>query len=293
MSGHTDTSRSAERVAVLDGERAVAYATYGDPSGRPLLVLHGTPGSHVLGELFDDAARRHGVRVLAPDRPGYGQSPAWPSRALPDTAEFVAAVLDDADVRSADVVGFSGGAPHALALAATDPGLVDGVDVVAGAAPPALRRETPPTQRFLAWTARRVPALLGALTRAQVSVAERAPASFVLAQYTDAAGRRAVSDAEADVVRRDFLAALRHRRDGLACELRMLAEPWGFSLDDVAAPVRLWHGADDANAPVAAARRVADALPDCETTVYDDADHLTTLLRSRRAVLDVAAASAG
>lgn len=274
-------------------ERVVSYAEYGDADGRPLLLCHGTPGSRVLGELFDDLARRHRVRVLAPDRPGFGRSPAWPNRSLTDTAAFVAAVFDDADVSSAGVVGFSGGAAHALALAATASHLVEGVDVIATPTPPALRDETPPVQRFLAWSARSAPSLLAALTRGQVALAERAPASVVLTQYTDVEGRRAISADDADVIRRDYLAALRSRRGGLADELRMLDDPWAFPLDRVDAPVRLWHGAEDSNAPAAGAQRVADRLPDCEATTYDDADHLTTLLRSRRAVVERYAPSAG
>jgi pimeloyl-ACP methyl ester carboxylesterase len=281
-----DSAVAPGRRARVDADRSVVYAEYGDPEGRPLLLFHGTPGSRALGELFDDVARRRGVRVVAPDRPGFGRSPAWPARSLTDTDEFVAPVLDDAGVDSAAAVGFSGGAAHALALAATAPDLVDGVDVVAAATPPSLREGTPLSQRLLARSARSAPWLLRALTWAQVRVAERASPSFVLAQYTDAEGRREVPDADADAVRRDFLAALSTRRDGLVRELRLLDDPWGFSPSAVSAPVRLWHGAADANAPAAAASRLAARLPDCETTVYDDADHLTALLRSREAVVD-------
>lgn len=278
-------SPHADRVSVarLDDGRTVAYAEYGDPDGRPLLLLHGTPGSRVLGELFDAAARERGVRVVAPDRPGFGRSPAWPDRTLSDTEAFVSAVLDDAGLSTVAVVGFSGGGPHALALAATAPRLVDGVGVVAGAAPPSLREATPRAQRLLAWTARSAPPLLRALSWLQVRVAERASPSLVLGQYTD--DPESVPAADADVVRRDFLAALRERRDGLVRELRLLADPWDFAPGSVDVPVHLWHGAADANAPVGAARRLADALPDPSVTVYDDAGHLGTLLRSRSDVV--------
>ena len=277
-------SPHADRVARLDDERTVAYAEYGDPSGRPLLALHGTPGSRVFGELFDDVARERGVRVIAPDRPGFGRSPAWSDRTLTDTETFVSAVLDDVGAPRASVVGFSGGGPHALALAATAPRLVETVAVVAGATPPSLRERTPRAQRMLAWTARSAPPVLRALSWIQVRIAARASPSLVLGQYTD--DPESVPSTDADAVRRDFLAALRERRTGLVRELRLLAEPWEFAPGDVDVPVHLWHGARDANAPVTAARRLADELPDSSATFYDDADHLTTLLRSRSAVVE-------
>ncbi|MFC6793346.1 alpha/beta fold hydrolase [Halobaculum halobium] len=59
-------------------------------------------------KLLDRPARKRGVRVLAPDRPGYGRSPSWPDRSIRDAAEFVTPVLDDAGVETADIVGFSG-----------------------------------------------------------------------------------------------------------------------------------------------------------------------------------------
>jgi len=127
----------ADRVPI-DDDRHVAYAEYGDPAGHPIVFLHGTPGSRRLGRLFDDAARREGVRILAPDRPGYGRSSPWPTRDLSDTGAFVAPVLDDAGVDRAGVVGFSGGAPHALAVAATHGDRVTAVDVVSGATPPSV-----------------------------------------------------------------------------------------------------------------------------------------------------------
>ena len=72
----------------IDGRR-VAYATYGDPEGRPVVFCHGTPGSRLLARLLDAPATRRGVRVLAPDRPGVGESGrtqrllGWLSRTAP------------------------------------------------------------------------------------------------------------------------------------------------------------------------------------------------------------------
>ncbi|MFB6152239.1 MAG: alpha/beta fold hydrolase [Haloarculaceae archaeon] len=129
------TGESQTRTVSVDG-RTVAYAEYGDPDGTPVLFFHGTPGSRVLGALYDEPARDRGVRVIAPDRPGYGRSSPWPDRTFADAPAFAVPVLDDAGVDRAGVVGFSGGGPHALALAATRGDRVTRVDLVASAAPP-------------------------------------------------------------------------------------------------------------------------------------------------------------
>ena len=60
-------------MTLRDG-RTLEYADFGDPSGTPLVYLHGTPGTGGQAAVVDDVARRHHVRMLAPSRPGYGAS---------------------------------------------------------------------------------------------------------------------------------------------------------------------------------------------------------------------------
>lgn len=270
----------------MDG-RPVAYATYGASDGSPLLLFHGTPGSRLLGRLYDRLARERGVRVLVPDRPGYGRSPSWDDRTIRDAGTLAAAVLDDADVASAHVAGFSGGGPHALAALATHPERVTGVDLVSTVPPPSLRETPPTTQRLLEVCAGRTPLALRGLLRWQAWLAGRRPALAVSQLTTDA---DALPDRVADAVASDFLEGIGPRRGGVVTESRLLASPWSIPFDDLDAPIRLYHGADDGNVPVDGVRRFADELPDASLTVSEDADHLTTLLDGRAPVLDRAAA---
>ncbi|MFB6120616.1 MAG: alpha/beta fold hydrolase [Halobacteriaceae archaeon] len=274
-------SDPAERTDTLrvDGY-TVAYASYGDPSGDPALAFHGTPGSRLFGALFDDAARRHGVRVVVPDRPGYGRSAAWSDRSLADAGALTAAVLDDVGAEAARVIGFSGGGPHALAAAATRPVRISSVDVVAGAVPPSLRATPPAPLRVLESLAARTPRLLAALSR----LGRHAPDSAAVGQY--ATSDDEVSEAVRSRAGRDFRAAFEEGGNGFVAETRLLAEAWADLADRVDRPVRLFHGGADENVPLPGARRLADRLPTADLTVLDGADHLHTLLRARPDVLD-------
>lgn len=273
------------RTARTADGSTVAYAAYGDPEGRSVVFLHGTPGSRVLGEVFHDVASERGVRVLAPDRPGYGRSAPSGGLEPTDADRYVEPVLSDAGASEAGVIGFSGGSAHALGLAAARPDLVTTVDVVAGAAPPALATHRPPGIRVVGALAGRTPRLLGAVVGARVWLLDRRPGTSVVAQYTTGDADD-VDDEVAGLVERDFREAFARTREGFVTESRLAAEGWGFDLRDVDRQVRLWHGGRDVNVPVEDARRVADRLPNCELTVFDDADHLRTLLRSRSQVLD-------
>src|SRR6266496_1502611 len=74
-------ARVDERIALPDG-RWLAYAEFGDPDGRPVLFLHGTPGYRLNPWATDAELRSAGVRLIAPDRPGVGRSTPQPRRRL-------------------------------------------------------------------------------------------------------------------------------------------------------------------------------------------------------------------
>ena len=262
------------RTTTVDGRR-LAYAEYGSTDGTPLVFCHGTPGSRLLAGLFDGAARERGLRLLAPDRPGFGRSAPWPDRTA-DDGRVVAAVLDDAGVDRAGVVAFSGGAPHALAAAAAHPERVSRVDLVAGATPPDLAPSPPAVQRLLGWLATRTPLVLRGLLRGQTWLAARFDPSLVVSQYAD--DPDAVADAVAETVRDDFVEAFVETRRGAVAEFRDAARAWPFSLDAVDAATVLWHGDADTNVPIAGARRLETRLPNADLRVRDGADHLGTLL---------------
>jgi len=267
------------RTVPLDGDRQLAYAEYGPADGVPVVFLHGTPGSRRLGALFESSARERGIRLVAPDRPGFGRSSPRPDRAVGEAAEFLVPIFDDAGVETATLVAFSGGAPYALA-AATTTARIDRVDVVAGATPPAVSDSTPAVQRLLTGLATTAPTALRGLFRGQAWLAERLDPSFVVGQYTTGDVGEPIGDATADLVRADFVEAFARHRSGAVTEFRHAAADWGVDFDAIDAAVRFWHGERDANVPIAGVRRLASKIPAARLRAFDDADHLRTLLRS-------------
>jgi hypothetical protein len=64
----------------------MGYASYGSPSNQTIFVFHRTPGSRLFGNILADAATIEGIRLIVPERPGYGLSISHPAPllALPD-----------------------------------------------------------------------------------------------------------------------------------------------------------------------------------------------------------------
>jgi len=282
----TELDEARHKTTTIAGERELRYAEYGDPNGSPVVFLHGTPGSSRLAALFDSTAGQSGVRLLAPDRPGFGESSPWPERSVQDAARFVTPVLDDAGVDTAGLVAFSGGSPYALATATTVPDRITRVDVVAGATPPTIDDETPAVQRLLTGLATTTPTILRGLFRGQSWLAGRLDPSFVTAQYTAEGNDDSISQETGEVVKQDFVEAFSQSRRGAVTEFRHTATDWAIAYADIDAEVTFWHGENDTNVPIAGARRLASAIPTAELHTIDDADHLGTLLQSMPEVLN-------
>ena len=112
-----------------DGRR-LEWSEFGASDGRPVIAFHGTPSSRLDFAPTDGVARRLGVRVIAPDRPGHGGSSPVRGRTLAGGAADIVELADHLGLDRFAVLGFSGGGPHAFACASQ---LGDRVSAVVGA----------------------------------------------------------------------------------------------------------------------------------------------------------------
>jgi len=82
------------RVTVLPDGRDLGWLELGDPEGVPVFAFHGTPGSRLQFEIEDSPIRAAGLRLICPDRPGYGLSTFQLGRRLVDWPADVAYLAD-------------------------------------------------------------------------------------------------------------------------------------------------------------------------------------------------------
>jgi pimeloyl-ACP methyl ester carboxylesterase len=58
--------------------------------------------------------------------------------------------------------------------------------------------------------------------------------------------------------------------------------PWGFRVEEVGVPVRLWHGTEDRLTPPEMARWLAERLPDARIDWLEGAGHAAWLRHGER-----------
>jgi pimeloyl-ACP methyl ester carboxylesterase len=286
-------------LSLPDG-RVYGFEQWGDPDGLPLFFIHGTPGGRLSRHPDTSLWERLGLRVITVDRPGYGLSTPLPDRAVSHIAADVAAVADHLAVSRFAVHGGSGGGPHALAIA----GLL-GDRVLACAAVCSLAPFEPDE-------------LAGMLEINQVGYRTmteqgRAGITAFLAPWRErmladpVAGLRA-AEADAPAADHDWLSrpdvqrvtaesivdALGPGLDGWVDDaLSLEIAPWGFDPTAISCPVRFWHSDDDANCPLSATRRLANAVPGASLTVWEGQGHTAPSRNAEQVLSELIAAARG
>ena len=68
-------------------------------------------------------------------------------------------------------------------------------------------------------------------------------------------------------------------------DAEIYAQPWGFALEEVHVPVRLWHGKKDRTFSFRLAEQIAARLPNCEFHLVNDAGHYSLPIRNMHEIL--------
>jgi pimeloyl-ACP methyl ester carboxylesterase len=261
---------SQVRVA---GRRQLAYTDLGDPDGACAFFFHGAPMSrlHLVG--LDDAFAARGIRVVAPDRPGYGRSSPQRGRALADWPADVAALADALGIERFLVAGHSSGGPYAVACAAELRERVVAGVVLAGVTdmgwPGAWEGYLEEEARLM-----RLPdedaAVAACAERfgADGSGFFEQPFEFPepdLALLADPGLQEALAE------------ALRQGVAGYAQDVFVQGRPWTFEPQRVSAPIEVVHGELDRVVPLAHSRHTEQVVPTATLRMLPGHGHLTVV----------------
>lgn len=266
--------RVNQPIPLRDGRR-LGYAEYGDTTGRPLFYFHGIPGSR-KELLFDEASlTAQGVRLIVPDRPGYGLSDRLAHRRILDWPDDVIQLADSLNLAQFHVFGFSGGGSYALACAHRLPERVMAVGLLGCVAPldaPGMRDTIPPSVRDMYTLAAQAPEALTQHLAPLVAAPEGV--LQVLAAGAPEPDRAAFADpVRRDRLLTDFTEALCQDAQATAWDLHLIASPWGFDLRRIQQPVHLWQGTLDQNAGSAMGHYLAEILPCCHARFLEGEGH--------------------
>jgi pimeloyl-ACP methyl ester carboxylesterase len=270
-------------ISLPDG-RKMAYAEFGKEDGYPVMYFHGSPSSRLEPLLIgDDILERYGLRVIAPDRPGMGQSDFQPKRSFSDWPKDVIALADKLGLGQFAVMGNSGGGPYVAVCAARIPERLSSAVIVSGGWRmdwPEAKNNMPFVNRLVMTFAGKAPLLLRLLLKAMGanSGGEREKELAQLKKRVPAADYEAFAEVgRLEAFEQIMRECLRQGTKGAAWDMRFYVREFGFQLSEIKMPVRWFHGEQDENSPIALVRRVAAELPSVQLVTYKTEAHFSTL----------------
>lgn len=273
-----DERRLQQGICLADG-RWLSFAEYGPIDGRPLLFAHGLTGCRLQTHPDESALYEQGIRLLVPDRPGFGMSDIDEKRSVLGWADDVKQLLDRLELEQVDAMGFSVGGIFAMALARQLPqrlrqltlvssmGAFNEVDDLNGMIP---------RNRMILILGRYMPGILTPFMQLMVDSLRRNPQQYfddLLKNLPPFERHYLRHPAMKATITRAFIEATRNGVRGLVYEQMLLSQPWGFCPDEISVPVQLWHGAEDVHVPLAMSRQLASQLSRCSSHLLEDSGH--------------------
>ncbi|KAK6502906.1 hypothetical protein TWF481_007947 [Arthrobotrys musiformis] len=287
---------------LLSNGRTLTYRTYGPPNGNPIFYLHGSPSSSLEAAALLPHLSSRNIRIIAPNRPGFGHSSHYKPRKITDHAHDILALADSLGIQTFKVMGLSGGGPYSLACTRViPPERLNGVGVIAGVAPWKLS----PTKgmdwhgwmrfylvRYLSWTFN-----TAYLRRSFNEKLESWSIDEKREFWRKDVGNTAIDLGEKDkLVAGDekvveeivdcTMEAFEGGCEGPMLDSVLLVADWDFELEDIDVGVKLYFGSEDRSTPVHGAREMQKVIRGSKLVEYEGEGHFSILVNRGAEILD-------
>ncbi len=264
-----------DTTTTLDDGRMLAFTDIGSPEGPVVFYCHGAPGGRLELVALDAAFAEVGIRVVTPDRPGYGGSTPIGRRTTASWAADIATLADRLVAERFGVMGLSSGGPYSLACAALLDDRVCGAVVAAG-------------NTDMSWPESRAGYLESELTIMGLDD-EDAAVAYCVERYGPDGSRFFEGEMDLGVTDNTWLAdpenaaalfatmgeAFSQGVTGYAHDITVQGRAWTFDPGSISVPVIIAHGEDDQLVPLAHSEYTASLIAGAELRILPGVGHLS------------------
>jgi pimeloyl-ACP methyl ester carboxylesterase len=267
----------------LKNGRLLGFAEYGHLEGPPVLYFTGGNSSRFEGRWFAQAALRSGVRLIVPDRPGFGLSTHHLKRELLDWPSDVLQLVKALSIETFSVFGLSGGGPHVLAVAHEIPERLNRVAIVSGTASPDMPDQYQgmwPPVKLIFMTAKKLPGVNRFILKQMAGFYSNEEQMLKRMKQALPKPDAELIDINPDIIRVFAQATKEAHRNGVegdAREWHLYVNDWGFQLKEISKEIKLWYGIYDQQVPVEMGRYLSKHLANSQLVEVEDGGHFSTI----------------
>lgn len=272
-------------IDTADG-RKLAYIEFGDPSAPLVIHNHGGPSCRLEGQVLANGAMKNGLRLVAVDRPGIGQSSRQKDRTYKGWCDDLLTIADALGYQQFGVSGWSEGGPFPIAAAFyIDQTRLRHVTSIAGGNFGTFGDN---------WAAQyqdKADALGGKLAMHSKLAfhlmyemlgldAKHFRKSYLKTCYNavNDYDKRLLDDPEIAAAWGDMSAeCFAHGSIGLVDDSELLYHQWAFDVTKIERPVHMWQGTDDLLIPYELNKQIADRMPGAVWHEVEGAGHLVAI----------------
>lgn len=283
--------KTNQTIVLKDGRR-LGYAEYGYLNGKPILEFHGNPSSRLGSELFDEAAKILGVRIIGIDRPGIGLSDFKPNRTLLDWPDDVIELADKLMFDKFSILGGSGGVPSTLSCAYRIPERLTSVGILFGPRP----LDSSGAKQGWSWS-RKIQSFIerngpfwitnyGMSIVAKIMLKNPDKAINKMFEKLPSPDKKIFEEPD---LKNTYISSIREAfkqgPDGVALDKILTMKSWGFKLNNISTKVYLWHGIEDTVVPVSMGKYLANSFLNCQAEFIPGEGHFSLLPNHAKAIL--------
>lgn len=280
------------QITLPDG-RILAYAEYGQPNGEPVFYFHGGQESRLSSGFMDSTAKSLNVRLIAPDRPGVGNSTYQLNREFINYSSDIQALADSLGIDTFSVFGLSGGAPHVLACVVGIPDRLNRVSIVSGATPydykGTLKGMWFPVKLIHKFASMKSDWFLRKFLESDHKALSEHP-DKKLKQFQKYLPK---PDKELLTAQPEYgmefiegsVESYKQGMDGVVQEWRLYVRDWNMNLDTIEKPITLWYGSEDKMAPKYRGEYYQSRLKNSRLHLIPNEAHFSLIRNHLKAIL--------
>jgi len=271
-------NKTPENYLKLPDGRQLCYAEYGDPTGQPIFVFHGNPNSRLLWSVIPGSPFLPNIRLIAPDRPGFGQTDFVEGvTTIENWPNDIVALADSLGIEKFSVFAPSGGGPFALSCAWKIPERLTSVGIFAGVGPfiPETDKNIAAPIRMMWTKAPKMPGLFKLQMKIFAWLARKFPKLYIkmiLKEFSETDRKVYERLNIAELIRTDRNEGYRQRGIGTWYDA-LIPGNWPIPLNEIKTKVYLWQGEEDISVPPSMGYYMAEIIPNCEAEFIKGAGH--------------------